>query len=438
MWDRRHVVVSDPERAIQAIFRLESAKLIAGLARVVRDVGLAEELAQDALVAALEQWPRDGVPENPGAWLMTCAKNRGVNTIRRQQMAARKHEALARDADAHGAHVEDEWNEALDDEASGVPRDDVLRLIFTACHPLLAFEAQVALTLRLVGGLTTDAIARAFLVAEPTIAQRIVRAKRTLAEAKIPFAVPRGGELAPRFAAVLAVVYFIFNEGYSASAGEDIVRHELCEDALRLGRVLVDLAPNDAEAHGLLALMELNASRAATRTNAAGEPVRLLDQNRGQWNWLQIERGLALLERAESLTHADHELRASYTLQAALAACHARARSAGDTDWTHIVALYGELFAIHPSPIVALNRAVAVSMTEGPAAGLALIDEIRDEPKLRDYHLLPSARADLLEKQDRYEDAACEFERAASLTRNARQRERLLERAAACRKKTTP
>ncbi len=428
------MAVSDPQRAVQAIFRLESAKLIGGLARVVRDVGLAEELAQDALVAALEQWPRDGVPANPGAWLMTCAKNRGVNAIRREQMAARKYEELGREADARSAHVEDEWNEALDDAAGRVPRDDVLRLVFTACHPVLAFEAQVALTLRLVGGLTTEAIARAFLVPEPTIAQRIVRAKRTLAEAKVPFSVPRGDDLAPRFAAVLAVVYFIFNEGYSATAGEDIVRHELCEDALRLGRILVDLAPTDAEVHGLLALMELNASRAATRANAAGEPIRLLDQNRGQWNWLQIESGLALLERAESLTHANHELRGPYTLQAALAACHARARVANDTDWTHIVALYGELFAIHPSPIVALNRAVAVSMAEGPAAGLALLDEIRDDPQLRDYHLLPSARAELLEKLGRNHEAAREFERGARLTKNTRQRERLLARAAACRK----
>jgi predicted RNA polymerase sigma factor len=412
------VVASDPARTIQAIFRLESAKLIAGIARVVRDVGLAEELAQDALVAALEQWPRDGVPENPGAWLMTCAKNRGVNAIRREQMAARKYEELGREANAHGATLEDEWNEALDDEAGGVPRDDVLRLIFTACHPLLAFEAQVALTLRLVGGLTTEAIARAFLAPEPTIAQRIVRAKRTLEEAKVPFAVPRGDELAPRFAAVLAVVYFIFNEGYSATAGEDIVRHELCEDALRLGRVLVDLAPNDAEAHGLLALMELNASRAATRANAAGEPVRLLDQNRGQWNWLQIERGLALLERAESLTHANHELRASYTLQAALAACHARARVATATDWTHIVALYGELLAIHPSPIVALNRAVAVAELDGPRVALTLIDRL----PLSGYHAWHVARADMLRRLGRTAEAKESYDAAIAATQNSAER----------------
>ncbi len=417
------MTVSETHRAIHVVFRMESAKLIAGLARIVRDVGVAEELAQDALVAALEQWPKSGVPDNPGAWLMTAAKNRAINTLRRAKMLDRKHAELGRDIDASAGRVVDDLEAAIDDDIG----DDLLRLVFTACHPVLAMEARVALTLRLLGGLTTDEIARAFLVPEPTIAQRIVRAKRTLADEKVPFEVPRGGDLAPRLASVLAVIYLVFNEGYSASAGDDVMRPALCEDALRLGRILAGLAPDEAEVQGLVALMELNASRTAARTAPSGDPVLLLDQNRGLWDRVQIDRGLTALARAQKLATPG-----AYALQAAIAACHARARAPGETDWSRIAALYGELAELTPSPVIELNRAVAVSMAEGPTAGLALLDALSDEPLLRDYHLLPSARADLLAKLGRMGEAGAEFERAASLTRNARQRERLLARAAEC------
>jgi RNA polymerase sigma-70 factor (ECF subfamily) len=410
--------------AIHAAFRLESPRLIATLTRIVRDVGLAEELAQDALVAALEQWPATGVPDQPGAWLMTAAKNRAINTLRRGKMLARKHDELAREADAGSERAARDLEAAVDDDIG----DDLLRLVFTACHPVLSPDARVALTLRLLGGLTTEEIARAFLVPEATISQRIVRAKRTLSEAKVPFEVPRGEELAPRLASVLSVVYLIYNEGYVATASDDVMRPALCEDALRLGRVLAALAPAEGEVLGLLALMELGASRSAARATASGEPVLLLEQNRGLWDRVQIDRGLAALTRAEALGGA----RGPYLLQAAIAACHARARAPGDTDWARIAALYGELRAVAPSPVVELNRAVAVSMAEGPAAGLALADALADEPTMSDYHLLPSARAEMLEKLGRLDEARAEFERAAGLTRNARQRERLLGRAARC------
>jgi RNA polymerase sigma factor (sigma-70 family) len=409
-------------RTIHAVFRLESAKLIAGLARIVRDVGVAEELAQDALVAALEQWPTSGVPDKPGAWLMTAAKNRAVNVVRRAKMLERKHEELAREIATHEGDAVNDLEAAIDDDIG----DDLLRLVFTACHPVLSTEGRVALTLRLVGGLTTDEIARAFLVPEATIAQRIVRAKRTLAEEKVPFEVPRGDELAPRTASVLAVIYLVFNEGYAATAGDDLMRPALGEDALRLARILAGLMPDDPEAHGLLALMELTASRASARVDASGEPIKLLDQNRGLWDRIQIDRGLAALARAESL----REPRGPYTLQAAIAACHARALAPSDTDWSRIAMLYGELAKVAPSPVVELNRAVAVSMADGPAAGLALLDALQGEPLLRGYHLLPSARAELLAKLGRTREAGEEFARAAGLTRNARQRERLLQRAA--------
>jgi len=418
------VAPSDTHRAIHAIFRLDSARLIAGLTRIVRDVGIAEELAQDALVAALEQWPQSGVPDNPGAWLMACAKNRAINAWRRAKMLERKHGELAREADARADRAAVALEDAIDDDIG----DDLLRLVFTACHPVLSTEARVALTLRLVAGLTTEEIARAFLVPEPTIAQRIVRAKRTLAEQKVPFEVPRGEELGQRLESVGSVIYLVFNEGYSATAGDDVMRPALCEDALRLGRILAGLVPREPEVHGLVALMELNASRSAARTTPSGDPVLLPDQNRGLWDWVQIERGLAALARAEALGSAG----GPYFLQASIAACHARARAPGDTDWARIASLYGELAALTPSPVVELNRAVAVSMAEGPEAGLALIDGLKEEPLLKSYHLLPSARADLLARLGRMREASAEFERAASLARNVRQRERLLERAAAC------
>jgi RNA polymerase sigma factor (sigma-70 family) len=418
------VTVSEAHRTIHAVFRFESAKLIAGLARIVRDVGLAEELAQDALVAALERWPESGVPDNPGAWLMASAKNRAINVFRHRKMLERKHEELGREIDDDSAHATDALEEAIDDDIG----DDLLRLVFTACHPELPTEGRVALTLRLLGGLTTDEIARAFLVPEPTIAQRIVRAKRTLAEKKVPFEVPRGDELGPRLASVLSVVYLIFNEGYSATAGDDLMRPALCEDALRLGRILAELVPGDPEVHGLLALMELNASRSAARLGPSGDPVLLLDQNRARWDRIQIERGLSALARAEALGGA----RGPYQLQAAVAACHARALTPDQTDWARIAALYGELGALTPSPVIELNRAMAVSMASGPAAGLELIDALLGQTLLKDYHLLPSARADLLAKLGRREEAREEYERAASLTRNARQRARLLELAADC------
>jgi len=412
------------------VWRIESARLYASLARIVRDVGVAEELAQDALVAALEQWPAAGVPDNPGAWLMATAKHHAINHLRRGTLLARKHRELgqALDAEQESARSESEMVEriinGLDDDVG----DDLLSLIFVACHPVLSPEARVALTLRLLGGLGTDEIARAFLVGEPTIAQRIVRAKRTLAEARVPFQVPRGLDRAPRLSSVLEVIYLIFNEGYSASAGDDHMRPALCEEALRVGRVLAGLAPEEPEVHGLVALMELHASRAGARVGSSGEPVLLPDQDRSRWDQILLRRGLAALAAAQTLGASP----GPYQLQAEISACHARARAADETDWARIVALYEELALQLPSPIVHLNRAVATAMAVGPAAGLAIIDSLRDEPALRDYHLLPSARADLLAKLGRRGEARAEFERAAALARNARQREQLLARAAAC------
>ncbi|KAF1717900.1 RNA polymerase subunit sigma-24 [Pseudoxanthomonas yeongjuensis] len=411
---------TDAHRAIDAVWRIESARLIAGLARMLRDVGLAEELAQDALVIALEKWPQTGVPDNPGAWLMATAKHRAIDRLRRSKLQQRKHEEL-------GYELEREWEDAtakleaaMDDDIG----DDLLRLVFTACHPLLSMEARVALTLRLLGGLTTDEIARAYLVPEATVAQRIVRAKRTLSEANVPFEVPRGDELAERLSSVLGVIYLIFNEGYSATAGDDWVRPALCEEALRLGRIVAELAPEEAEVHGLVALMEIQASRLRARTDPAGAPVLLLDQDRSRWDQLLIQRGFAALLRARQLGGG----LGPYALQAAIAACHARARTADQTDWETIAALYGTLLQSNPSPIVELNRAVAVSMASGPAAGLALVDRLISEPVLANYHLLPSVRGDLLAKLGRHEEARIEFERAAGMTRNAREREFLLTR----------
>jgi len=421
------VTATDAHSAINAVYRIESPRLIAGLARMVRDVGLAEELAQDALVAALERWPQSGVPDNPGAWLMATAKHRAVDLLRRGKRLERKHEELGREVDRE---MSPDLDAALDDDVG----DDLLRLVFTACHPVLSMEARVALTLRLLGGLTTGEIARAFLVPEPTIAQRIVRAKRTLADARVPFEVPRGAELAARLSSVLQVIYLIFNEGYSATAGDDWVRPALCEDALRLGRILAGLAPEEPEVHGLVALMEIQASRLRARTGPAGEPVLLLDQNRALWDRVLIGRGLAALDRAEELDGG----RGSYTLQAAIAACHARARTPEETDWTRIAALYRDLAQLSPSPVVELNRAVAVAMASGPAAGLELVDALLPEPSLAGYHLLPSVRGDLLAKLGRLEEAGKEFQRAASLTKNARERKLLLERAAACARGEPP
>jgi RNA polymerase sigma factor (sigma-70 family) len=416
---------SETHRTIHAVWSIESARVIASLARIVRDVGLAEELAQDALVAALEQWPGAGIPDNPAAWLMATAKHRAINSLRRGKMLERKHGELGYELELAGEpeRLIERLESALDDDVG----DDLLRLIFTACHPVLSTESRVALTLRLLGGLTTEEIARAFLLPEATIAQRIVRAKRTLAEKQIPFEVPRGQELAERLASVLEVVYLIFNEGYSASAGDDCLRPALTEDALRLGRVLAGLAPNEPEVHGLVALMELNASRAAARTTAAGEPILLLEQDRGRWDQILIRRGLAAIERAEKLGYEP----GPYLLQAAISACHARALTPEATDWAKIAELYGALGSILPSPVVELNRAVAISMVEGPAAGLAIADALLSEPSLRNYHLLPAARGDLLEKLGRYDEAASELERAALMTQNARHRERLLQRARA-------
>ena len=412
------------QRAIDAVWRIESPRLIAGLTRLVRDVGLAEDLAHDALVVALERWPETGVPDNPGAWLMATAKHRAIDRLRRDKTLERKTEQLGREAETHEASFEAEVDAALDDGIG----DDLLRLVFIACHPLLSAEARVALTLRLLGGLTTDEIARAFLVPEPTVAQRIVRAKRTLAEARVPFEVPRGAELAERLASVLEVIYLIFNEGYAATAGEGWIRPSLCQEALRLGRTLTGLMPDEPEVHGLAALMEIQASRLRARVGPGGEPILLLDQDRARWDWLLIRRGLAALERAEELGGA----RGPYALQAAIAACHARARTAGETDWVRIAALYGALQELAPSPVVELNRAVAVSMAFGPAAGLAIVDGLTGEPSLKSYHLLPSVRGDLLAKLGRLEEARAELERAAGLTRNVRERALLLERAAAC------
>ncbi|TKD11894.1 RNA polymerase sigma factor [Polyangium fumosum] len=419
------MTASATHRAIDAVFRIDSAKLIAGLARIVRDVGLAEELAQDALVAALERWPEAGIPENPGAWLMATAKHRAIDLVRRSKRIERKHEEIghAIEADRHAA-VPD--LEAAIDEDVG---DDLLRLVFTACHPVLSTEARVALTLRLLGGLTTEEIARAFLVPEPTVAQRIVRAKRTLAEAKVPFEVPRGEALGARLSSVLQVIYLVFNEGYSATAGDDWMRPALCEDALRLGRILAELLPKEPEVHGLVALMEIQASRARARVGPKGEPILLLDQNRARWDHLLIRRGLTALARAEALGGA----LGPYTLQAAIAACHARARTAEETDWKRIAALYTALADLTNSPVVDLNRAVAFSMAFGPAAGLVLVDALVSEPSLASYHLLPSVRGDLLAKLGRDAEARVEFERAASLTRNTRERALLLERAATCK-----
>jgi RNA polymerase sigma factor (sigma-70 family) len=417
------VTGSDTHRAIDAVWRIESARLIAGLARLVGDVGVAEDLAQDALVAALERWPEAGVPDNPGAWLMATAKHRAIDLLRRRTLLERKHEQLGHELEARQEQAVPDLEAALDDHVG----DDLLRLMFVACHPVLSTEARVALTLRLVGGLTTGEIARAFLVPEPTVAQRIVRAKRTLADAHVPFEVPRGEALATRLSSVLGVVYLIFNEGYSATAGDDWMRPSLCEDALRLGRILAGLAPREPEVHGLVALMEIQASRSAARVGPAGEPVLLLDQDRGRWDQLLIRRGLAALDRAEALGGA----RGPYALQAAIAACHARARTPEATDWARIAALYGELAELAPSPVVELNRAVALGMAFGPAAGLELVDALTSEPALKAYHLLPSVRGDLLAKLGRADEARVEFERAAALTQNARERAMLLDRAAA-------
>jgi RNA polymerase sigma factor (sigma-70 family) len=415
------VTATDTHDAIDAVWRIESPKIIAGLTRIVRDVGLAEDLAHDALVAALEQWPSSGIPRNAGAWLMAAAKHRAIDHFRRNKLLDRKHEELGYELEREHDSFAGDLEAALDDDVG----DDLLRLIFTACHPVLSPEARAALTLRLLGGLTTDEIARAFLVSEPTIAQRIVRAKRTLAREKVPFEVPRGADRDARLASVLEVLYLIFNEGYSATAGDDWMRPGLCEDALRLGRILAGLAPQEPDVHGLVALMEIQASRSAARVGPGGEPVLLLDQDRGRWDRLLIRRGLAALERAEALGGT----RGPYTLQAAIAACHARARVAGDTDWPRVVALYGELARLTPSPIVELNRAVAVAMAYGPGAGLAIVESLLSEPSLKHYHLLPSVRGDLLSRLGRREEARAEFERAAALTRNARERELLLTRA---------
>ena len=417
------MTAADTHRAIDAVWRIESPRLIAGLARIVRDVGLAEELAQDALVAALERWPASGIPDNPGAWLMATAKHRAIDRLRRRRLIERKHAELGHELEA-GQTAAPDLDAALDDDVG----DDLLRLMFVSCHPLLPTEARVALTLRLLGGLTTEEIARAFLVPEPTVAQRIVRAKRTLTEARVPFEVPRGADRAARLASVLEVVYLIFNEGYAATAGDDWIRPALCEDALRLGRVLAWLAPDEPEVHGLVALMEIQASRFSARVGPSGEPVLLLDQDRARWDQLLIRRGLAALESAEGLGGA----LGPYALQAAIAACHVRARTAAETDWARIAALYEALARRAPSPVVDLNRAVAVAMAFGPAAGLELVDALSSEPSLKSYHLVPSVRGDFLRKLDRFDEARAEFERAASLTRNARERALLLERAAAC------
>jgi RNA polymerase sigma factor (sigma-70 family) len=413
---------TDTHRIIDAVWRIESARLIAGLTRIVRDVGLAEDLAQDALVAALERWPETGIPDKPGAWLMATAKHRAIDLLRRDKMLERKHVQVG-----HELEVRQEATPDLDAAIDDPVGDDLLRLVFISCHPVLSREARVALTLRLLGGLTTDEIARAFLVSQSTIAQRIVRAKRTLAEARIPFDVPERGELAARLSSVLEVVYLIFNEGYSATAGDDWMRPQLCEEALRLGRILAGLAPEEAEVHGLVALMEIQASRARARMGPAGEPILLLDQDRGRWDRLLIHRGLAALRRAEELggTHGP------YALQAAIAACHARAATASETDWLRIAALYDELVQIVPSPVVELNRAMAVAMAFGPAAGIEIVDTLITEPSLKNYHLLPSVRGDLLAKLGRNDEARIEFERAAALTRNLRERALLLDRAAA-------
>jgi len=414
------------QRAIEAVWRIESARLIAGLARLVRDVGLAEDLAQDALVAALEQWPRSGVPENPGAWLMAAAKFRAIDLFRRNQRLERKQEQLAHDLGLQLAMDASDLDAALDDEVG----DDLLSLIFTCCHPVLPTEARIALTLRLLGGLSTKEIARAFLVPEPTLAQRIVRAKRTLSRARVPFAVPAGEELHARLGSVLEVVYLIFNEGYAATAGDDWMRPALCEDALRFGRILAGLAPREPEVHGLVALMEIQASRTGARSGPSGQPVLLLEQDRSRWDLILIRRGLAALQRAEQLGGAS----GPYALQAAIAACHARARTAQETDWARIAGLYDALAVITPSPVVELNRGVAHGMAFGPEAGLRVVEGLMDEPALADYHLLPSVRAELLASLGRFEQAEAELGRAVELTDNEAERALLRERAAACRR----
>jgi RNA polymerase sigma factor (sigma-70 family) len=424
------VAVSATSRAIDAVSRIESARLIAELVRIVRDVGLAEDLAQDALVAAREQWPEASIPDNSGAWLMTAAKRRAIDLLRRNKRLDRKHEQLGRRLEAERAGSAPDLDSALDDDIG----DDLLRLMFMACHPALSTEVRVALTLRLLGGLTTEEIARAFLVPEPTVAQRIVRAKRTLAEKQIPFEVPRGDELAARLSSVLEVIYLIFNEGYTATAGDDWTRPAPCEEALRLGRILAELVPQEPEAHGLVALLEIQASRLRARVGPAGEPIRLLDQNRTLWDQLLIRRGLAALARTENLGGA----RGPYALQAAIAACHARALTPEATDWARMAALYAELAQLTPSPVVELNRAVVVAMAFGPQAGLDLVEALTAEPSLQSYHLLPSVRGDLLARLGRLDEARAEFERTAALTRNVRERELLLERARACIGDATP
>jgi RNA polymerase sigma factor (sigma-70 family) len=418
------VTATETQRAIDAVWRIESARLIAGIARIVRDIGIAEELAQDALVAALEQWPESGVPQNPGAWLMAAAKHRAIDVLRRNKRLERKHEELGYQLQARQQVAAAEIEAALDDDVG----DDLLRLVFTACHPVLSSEARVALTLRLLGGLTTQEIARAFLVPEATIAQRIVRAKRALAKQQVPFEIPRKAELASRLSSVLEVLYLIFNEGYTATAGDDWMRPGLCEDALRLGRILAELVPKEPEVHGLVALMEIQASRSKARVGRSGEPIRLFDQNRALWDQLLIRRGLAALARAEELG----DTLGPYSLQAAIAACHARARSAAETDWVRIAALYEALLRLMPSPVVELNRAVALSMAFGPDAGLEIVDTLASEPSLKTYHLLPSVRGDLLARLGRFEEARPEFERAAALTQNTRERDLLLERVREC------
>ena len=414
--------MSETHRAIEAVWRIESARLIGGLARIVKDVGLAEDLAQDALVAALERWPESGVPDNPGAWLMATAKHRAIDHLRRRKLLDTKHEVLGQELESRQEDTAPDLD-ALDDDFG----DDILRLIFTTCHPVLSPEARVALTLRLLGGLATDEIARAFLVPEATIAQRIVRAKRTLREAHVPFEVPRGAERASRMASVLEVIYLVFNEGYAATTGDHWARPTLCEDALRLARVTAELVPQEPEVHGLAALLEIQTSRLRARLGPAGEPILLLDQDRSRWDQLLIGRGLKALERAEALGGAY----GPYTVQAAIAACHARARTAEETDWTRITALYDALAQLMPSPVVELNRGVAYAMAFGPASGLEIVDPLREEPSLRDYHLLPAVRADFLAKLGRVEEARDELKRAAQLTRNTRERKLLLERAAA-------
>ena len=420
------VTLAATHRAIEAVWRVESARVVAHAARLVRDVGLAEELAQDALVAALEHWPVDGLPDNPGAWLMTTAKHRALDRLRADALHARKHEEFGAELDALQSHVVPDFVDALDAARQDDIGDDLLRLVFTACHPVLPTDARVALTLRLLGGLATNEIARAFLVPEATIAQRIVRAKRTLREAKVPFEVPRADALPKRLCSVLEVIYLVFNEGYSATAGDDWMRPALCDEALRLGRIVAGLVPDEPEAHGLVALMEIQASRAAARTDAQGRPVLLMDQDRARWDPLLIRRGLAALARAGALGGA----RGPYALQGALAACHARARSGADTDWEQIVALYDALAQVAPSPVVELNRAVAVGMAFGPAAGLEIVDALLGEPRLAGYHWLPSVRGDLLARLGRVDEARLEFRRAAAMTRNERERTLLLARAA--------